>query len=162
MAKGQALDTSASGNISGRRSGWARAGSQPTSHPSLRVATSGLFRSLPGQRLNYLLVATFFRPYSAPDVSSAPHRAGPAPQPRLPPSRPRTRCAARAGSRRVPGCVSVSVCVSKRHAARDKRWGIPPEASPLSLPSPTEPLLEGSRPGPSPGREDVTPVHQGR
>uniref|UniRef100_A0A667HGX9 Zinc transporter n=1 Tax=Lynx canadensis TaxID=61383 RepID=A0A667HGX9_LYNCA len=105
MVKGQALDTSASGNISGRRSGWARAGSQPTSHPSLRVATSGFFRSIPGQRLNYLLVATFFRPYSSPAVSSAPHRAGPAPQPHLPPSRPRTRCAARAGSRRVPGSI---------------------------------------------------------
>ena len=60
--------------------------------------------------------------------------------------------------------VFLSLSVS-RSGARPGASGIPrfpSEASPLSLPSPTEPLLEGSRPGPSPGREDVAPVHQGR
>ena len=97
---------------------------------------------------------------SALVVSSAPLRKS-RPRPRLPPFP--SQDALRGPGRKSPGSrVCVWVCVWKRRAAGDGRWGFPSEASPVSLPSPTEPLREGSRPGPSPGREDVASVHQGR
>lgn len=95
-------------------------------------------------------------------VSPAPPRT-PLPRPRLPPF-PSQDALRGLGRKSAGSPVCVWVCLS-RSRARPGASGIPrfpSEASPLSLPSPTEPLLEGSRPGPSPGREDVAPVHQGR
>lgn len=123
---------------------------------------------IPGRRINYPAVATFFGPLSPPRSSHLAPTVSPAlsrtsPRPPAPPPPFASQDALRGpGRKSASSRVCVCVCVSKRRAARDKRWGIPSEASPLSLPSPTEPLLEGSRPGASPGREDVAPVHQGR
>lgn len=73
MAKGQALDARASGNISGRRSGWARAGLQPPSHPSLWAATFGFYSCL--HRRGGSRTTQQLPPFSAPLPLSSSHPA---------------------------------------------------------------------------------------
>ncbi|CAK7304829.1 hypothetical protein VULLAG_LOCUS11399 [Vulpes lagopus] len=166
MARGQALDASASGHNSGRRARRATAGPPAPSHPGRGPPPPA--DCIPGLRTNQLVVATFFCPRQPPGGSPAAPAAQAPPPPRRPRPRPRLPSASQ-DALRGPGrksassrvCASVCLCLE---AARGpgQTPGNPVGGVAAAPPPPTEPLAERSRPGPSPGREDVAPVHQGR